>query len=288
MEVTMSNAINTNATSVSNDSAAKAADAAKAAAEAAKAAATANFVQSLVAELDGLSANCISWEKTSFKTANEELYALLARCLAIFESRFQNASDQERAALRKEVLARLQGKGIRVVKQSATLTMFIRLLFNSDRKRANSYAYVLTAAMTHGVRSAELAQWITQTGGIEEVKRRHLVKPETAQRQAELAQTRHRLESEIAQAHDAPLAQVALNGLEGDYVLLLARPNQDGQGARVVGVLPDASESLRKGLLQQLAKQRVAQAAELAKVAREAALLQVGGSSNDAQGRLSA
>jgi hypothetical protein len=288
MEVTMSNAINTNATSVSNDSAAKAADAAKAAAEAAKAVATANFVQSLVAELDGLSANCISWEKTSFKTANEELYALLARCLAIFESRFQNASDQERAALRKEVLARLQGKGIRVVKQSATLTMFIRLLFNSDRKRANSYAYVLTAAMTHGVRSAELAHWITQTGGIEEVKRRHLVKPETAQRQAELAQTRHRLESEIAQAHDAPLAQVALNGLEGDYVLLLARPNQDGQGARVVGVLPDASESLRKGLLQQLAKQRVAQAAELAKVAREAALLQVGGSSNDAQGRLSA
>jgi len=285
----MSNAINTNTTSVTNDSADKAAlGAAKAAAEAAKAAATASFVHSLVAELDGLSANCIHWEKTSFKKANEELYGLLARCQAIFETRFQNANDHERAALRKEVLARLQAKGIRVVKQSATLTMFIRLLFNSDRKRANSYAYVLTAAITHGVGSAELAQWITQAGGLEEVKRRHLVKPETAQRQAELAQTRQRLESEIAQARDAPLAQVALKGLEGDYVLLLARPNQDGQGAAVVGVLPDASESLRKGLLQQLAKQRVAQAAELAKVAKEAALLQVGGSSNDAQGKLSA
>lgn len=284
----MSNAINTNTTSVNNDSADNAADAAKAAAEAAKAAATAGFVKSLVAELDRLSANCISWEKTSFKKANEELYGLLAHCLAIFETRFKHASDEDRAALRKEVLARLQARNIRVVKQSATLTMFVRLLFNSDRKRANSYAYVLTAAMTHGVTSAELAQWITQTGGIEEVKRRHLVKPETAQRQAELAQTRQRLESEIAQAHDVPLAQVALNGLEGDYVLLLARPNGDGKGAAVVGVLPDASESLRKGLLQQLAKQRVAQAAELAKVAKEAASLSVGGSSNDAQGKLSA
>lgn len=284
----MSNAINTNTTSVNNDSADNAADAAKAAAEAAKAAATAGFVKSLVAELDRLSANCISWEKTSFKKANEELYGLLAHCLAIFETRFKHASDEDRAALRKEVLARLQARNIRVVKQSATLTMFVRLLFNSDRKRANSYAYVLTAAMTHGVTSAELAQWITQTGGIEEVKRRHLVKPETAQRQAELAQTRQRLESEIAQAHDVPLAQVALNGLEGDYVLLLARPNGDGQGAAVVGVLPDASESLRKGLLQQLAKQRVAQAAELAKVAKEAASLSVGGSSNDVQGKLSA
>jgi len=284
----MSNAINTNTTSVNNDSADNAADAAKAAAEAAKAAATAGFVNSLVAELDSLSANCISWEKTSFKKANEELYGLLAHCLAIFETRFKHASDEDRAALRKEVLARLQARNIRVVKQSATLTMFVRLLFNSDRKRANSYAYVLTAAMTHGVTSAELAQWITQTGGIEEVKRRHLVKPETAQRQAELAQTRQRLESEIAQAHDVPLAQVALNGLEGDYVLLLARPNGDGKGAAVVGVLPDASESLRKGLLQQLAKQRVAQAAELAKVAKEAASLSVGGSSNDTQGKLSA
>jgi len=203
----MSNAINTNATSVNNDSAAKAA------AEAAKAAATASFVTSLVAELDSLSANCISWEKTSFKKANEELYGLLAHCLSIFETRFKHASDEQRAALRKEVLARLQARNIRVVKQSATLTMFVRLLFNSDRKRANSYAYVLTAAMTHGVTSAELAEWIAQTGGIEEVKRRHLVKPETAQRQAELAQTRQRLESEIAQAHDAPLAQVALSGL---------------------------------------------------------------------------
>jgi len=284
----MSNAINTNTTSVNNDNADNAADAAKAAAEAAKAAATAGFVKNLVAELDRLSANCISWEKTSFKKANEELYGLLAHCLAIFETRFKHASDEDRAALRKEVLARLQARNIRVVKQSATLTMFVRLLFNSDRKRANSYAYVLTAAMTHGVTSAELAQWITQAGGIEEVKRWHLVKPETAQRQAELAQTRQRLESEIAQAHDVPLAQVALNGLEGDYVLLLARPNGDGKGAAVVGVLPDASESLRKGLLQQLAKQRVAQAAELAKVAKEAASLSVGGSSNDTQGKLSA
>lgn len=161
---------------------------------------------------------------------------MLAHCLSIFETRFKHASDEQRAALRKEVLARLQARNIRVVKQSATLTMFVRLLFNSDRKRANSYAYVLTAAMTHGVTSAELAQWIAQTGGIEEVKRRHLVKPETAQRQAELAQTRQRLESEIEQAHDAPLAQVALSGLEGDYVLLLARPNGDGQGQGQNGI----------------------------------------------------
>jgi len=161
--------------------------------------------------------------------------------------------------------------------------MFVRWVFNSDRKRANSYAYVLAAAISHGVRSDGLALWITEQGGIEEVKRRFMVKPETQQRQAELAQTRERVVAEIAQALDAPLAEVALGGLSGEYVLLLAKPNESGSGAAVVGVLSDASESMRKSLVQQVAKQRYEQMEAQAQVAREAAAL-TSRASNDALG----
>ena len=283
-EVTMSNSIVNPTAVIANPSIT--AEAAKVLAEAAKAqaaAATEAFVQKIIAELDGLSVNCGNWEKGAFKKANEELYALLAQCLSIFEARFLAATDADRAALRKAIVARLQAKGVRVVKQSATLTMFVRWVFNSDRKRANSYAYVLAAAISHGVRSDGLALWITEQGGIEEVKRRFMVKPETQQRQAELAQTRERVVAEIAQALDAPLAEVALGGLSGEYVLLLAKPNESGSGAAVVGVLSDASESMRKSLVQQVAKQRYEQMEAQAQVAREAAAL-TSRASNDALG----
>ena len=89
--------------------------------------------------------------------------------------------------------------------------------------------------------------------------------------------------AEIAQALDAPLAEVALGGLSGEYVLLLAKPNESGSGAAVVGVLSDASESMRKSLVQQVAKQRYEQMEAQAQVAREAAAL-TAGASNDALG----
>jgi nuclear transport factor 2 (NTF2) superfamily protein len=59
-----------------------------------------------------------------------------------------------------------------VQKNSTTLTMFIRYVFGSDRKRAHGYAYVLKAAISHGIRADGLEKFIFDEGGIEEIKRK--------------------------------------------------------------------------------------------------------------------
>jgi hypothetical protein len=134
-------------------------------------AANAAFANTIVQQLDVLSARRDQWEKTDYKKANDGLYALLADCLDVFNARFVKGSPDDQIALRRSLMQRLQADGIRVVKTSTTLTMLARFVFNSDRKRAQGYGYVLAAAVSHKVQAADFAAWVFKQGGLEEIKR---------------------------------------------------------------------------------------------------------------------
>jgi hypothetical protein len=58
-----------------------------------------------------------------------------------------------------------------------------------------------------------------------------------------------------------PLASVALDGLTGNYAVLLVKPKANG-GADVVGTLSDINEALVNALIQRMAKAQVEAAAE--------------------------
>lgn len=138
------------------------------------------FAASIAQQLDGLSVRRKQWETTDYKKANDGLYELLSECLAIYKSRFEQGSDSDKKALRVSLVQRLQADGIRVVKTSTTLTMLARFVFNSDRKRAQGYGYVLAAAVSHQVDAKDFAAWVVQQGGLEEIKRKMIKKPEAS------------------------------------------------------------------------------------------------------------
>ena len=237
------------------------------------------FANSSVQTLDGLVTRRKQWEATDYKKANEGLYALLADCLALFNDRFMKADATGQKALRVDLTAKLKADGVKVQKTSPTLTMFVRYVFGSDRKRAQGYAYVLRAAISDEVEAKGLADYIVKEGGIEEVKRKMVQSEESQAKLAAVKSAKVAVKAAAEQASVTPLATLPLAGVSGTYAVLLAQPTPDGM-VNIVGVLSDAKETLVEMLFAQMAKKKVDGDADTAVVSDEAADLMAGVSAN--------
>lgn len=224
--------------------------------------------KSIVQQLDALSTKRQAWELTDFKKANEGLYSLLSECLDVFHSQFVNASEEDRKSLRASLAELSKVKGIRVVKTTTTLTMFVRFVFGSDRKRAHGYSYVLKAAISRGIEAANLPAWIVEQGGIEEVKRQMVQSEDSIKRKQDIADATVAVQAEMEVAEISPLATVQIPGLKGEYVLMLAKPGADGY-ATVVATLNEVAQSTVNVLMTKMARVRVKEQAENAQVAKE-------------------
>ena len=239
------------------------------------------FANSIVQQLDVLSARRKEWEATDYKKANDGLYALLADCLAVFNEKFMKADATGQKALRIDLTSKLKAGGVKVQKTSPTLTMFVRYVFGSDRKRAQGYAYVLKAAISNGVTAKDLADYIIAEGGIEEVKRKMVMKEETIARRAAVDAAKVSVKAAAELASVTPLATVPLAGVTGDYVVLLAQPTPDGM-VNIISVLSDVKDTLVETLFAQMAKKKVEDDAADATVGNEASDLMAGVPANAA------
>lgn len=214
------------------------------------------FANTTVQTLDGLVARRVQWEATDYKKANEGLYALLADCLALFNEKFMKAGTDGQKALRQDLTAKLKAGGVKVQKTTPTLTMFVRYVFGSDRKRAHGYAYVLKAAISRGVDAKDLPAYIVSEGGIEEVKRKMVVKEETLAKRAAVEAAKVEVKKAVEIASAKPLATVTLAGLKGKYAVLLGEPTPDGM-VNIVGVLSEVKDTLVEALVAQMAKRKI-------------------------------
>ena len=233
------------------------------------------FSNNVVTELNGLLEKRKTWEATDYKKANQGLYSLLASCLDVFSSKFVNADDSDKKTLRGELAARLTADGIRVQRNTTTLTMFVRFVFGSDRKRAHGYTYVLKAAISYDVSAANLPSWIVEQGGIEEVRRQMIVSEEAKQRKADLANAQTQVKAGIEQAVVMPLAQVRLSGVTGEHALLLAKPSPDGI-VSIVGVISDINEAFYNSCLLKMARVKAADNAQTLALSKESTDLLAG------------
>lgn len=209
-----------------------------------------------VQSLDALAAKREVWESTDFKKANDGLYSLLADCLDVFNGKFVNALDAERKTLRMQLTSRLKAAGIKVQNNTTTLNMFVRFVFGSDRKRAHGYAYVLSAAIAESIEPVLLADWIRQSGGIEEIKRKMVRSEEAQLKQQQLQAEQSAVIADFAQADTQNLQRVNVGAMSGQYGLILVKPNPDGS-VSVLESLSDISEGLFNELVRRIAKDRV-------------------------------
>jgi len=108
------------------------------------------------------------WADGVFKTSNDLLYSLLAKCYEKYE---QMCADNEVGKkLRTDLNDYIVLHNIGVNKKSHTLIKIVKCVFGANKRRVSAYSIVLRAALDKGVKSSELVEFINTNGGVEEIR----------------------------------------------------------------------------------------------------------------------
>ena len=120
-----------------------------------------SFIEQLIIEQE-------VWSDTAFKTSNDMLYTLLAKCLAKYEE--MCADNDTGTKLRGELNDYIKLHNIAVNKNSHTLIKIVKCVFGTNKRRVSAYSIVLRTALFNKVKSTELADFIRNNGGVEEIR----------------------------------------------------------------------------------------------------------------------
>ena len=195
----------------------------------AKAGAKLGWTENVVRKATAL---CVAREKFETETlarSNKELYGILGGVYGLF-------IDAVRQDCLKEVVIRMKAvlteRNVRVQKNTNALTVFVRYVFNSDRKRAYNYASTLMAAVQAEIAVDELAAFIESKNGVEECKKVFRKKAETVQKEVALADAETRVLETLREMKAQKVVKLAGADAElaegADFVFVIARKNKNG------------------------------------------------------------
>jgi len=166
-----------------------------------------------------------TWEQGVYRTSNLALYAVLAKCLAIAQADTPELAKQRNAGL--EAFYKLRGYSYK--KDAPPATRVVKAVFgNVDRRRLSTYSLVLREAIKKRVQATQLAEWIEQNGGIQEIRLSQsatFVKPAV-----KVEQARQSFDTlpELATVKSEALSLLADGEFMGDCCLLIAEQNAEG------------------------------------------------------------
>jgi len=117
--------------------------------------------------LETLEGERLAWEQGVYRTSNQALYAVLAKCLAMATADTPEVAKQRNAAL--EAFYTLRSYHYK--KDAPAATRVVKAVFGGvDRRRLSTYSLVLREAIKQRVLAINLAEWIEQCGGIQEIR----------------------------------------------------------------------------------------------------------------------
>ncbi len=228
------------------------------------------FAATMTMSLDALSIARDSWEKNEYKTATNSLYDLLSQTYSVYEQLFIDATDDDRKTLRNSLATKLKADGVKVQLNTTTLSLLIRYVFKSDRKRVMRYRYAIEAAKSHAVKSADLTAWLHAQGGIDAVAKLITPSEETIAKREKIAAATLDVSSMIESRKTAPLANVTIAGLTAKTrTVFIAEPSLNGT-FNIVCVVEDIADGLYGGLVKAAAAQYSAKSDESLALQREA------------------
>lgn len=186
--------------------------------------------------------------------SNKVLYAILSDVLALYQAA-KNANCL--ADTTKEMKAVLKERGVRTQSNSPALTVFVRFIFNSDRKKAYNYANTLAAAIAAKVTPTDLPHFIERNGGVEECKKEYTQAAEVSQKH----QQHVTMFYDVVDSLKAKKAMeiVDLGGQSVDlkdgtnFAFLVARRNLDGT-FEILQAIPTTTKALETAAMNELTK----------------------------------
>jgi hypothetical protein len=181
--------------------------------------------QPLIKVLADLETERETWEQGAYRTSNLALYAVLAKCLAIAQADTPELAKQRNAGLE----AFYKQRGYSYKKDAPPATRVVKAVFGAvDRRRLSTYSLVLREAIKQKVLATQLAEWIEQNGGIQEIRLSQsatFVKPAAKVEQAR--QTFNTL-PELASVKSEALTLLADADFIGECCVLIAEQAANG------------------------------------------------------------
>jgi len=207
----------------------------------------------MIAKLDDLAAQRNVWQ-AEYDRTNKGLYNLLAGCLNMYYEIKGTTAEKEILAGIKTALA---ARGVRVLQSSPVLTMIVRYVFSTERRRAHAYARALRAAVNEKVTVENFADWVASFGGIEEVSSTKGATEETLNKRAVLVNKVEEVKQLLVQQLQNPLAVAPKTALvnavdTGEYTLLIGKMLANGE-TQVLSVVPDTTNAMIETALKLIA-----------------------------------
>ena len=217
------------------------------------------------------------FEGVELARSNKALYKLLTQVYELFEAARADIKCLKEAV--KTMSAKLKERGVKIQSNTPALTVFVRYVFNSDRKRAYAYTQTLMAAIQQEVKPAGLATFIECQNGVEECRKQLIKKDETVTKEAALkaagADVSNQLKSMRAVTTvSLPSASVSFSD-GAEFAFIVARSLGNGE-FELLRAVPHSTKAMHSSAVKELAKDLIVQrAAADEKAKTEAADLSV-------------
>lgn len=180
------------------------------------------------ARIEALVVERKAWEYGAYKKSNEQLYALLGECYSFYFELSGNEKEAKQA--RKELEDVLRSAGYRFNEGTHVLTKLVKYVFDGiDRRRVSAYSLVLREALAQKVKADAIPAFITNGGGVEEIRRSKSGTAKTATQKAALGKQAVS-SNELAVIKSETLAALAqqANKSAGDDVVAILTQQDDG------------------------------------------------------------
>lgn len=200
---------------------------------------------------------CEDWETGAFKSSNEQLYAILQTCHTLL------GNLRGETKLRKAFNALLDTLGIEYRSNTSLELKVVKAAFGKDNNRIHAYARLLEVAKTDLPTGTNLPEWITQQGGVEEIRRKPKDGPtpaEKAKRNRERAEeVLHNIDP-ISESFDPDDSLKPSRDSAYAFSVALVRLEKDGKATVVYGtnktrlieaVLAEAGANISERAIQQ-------------------------------------
>lgn len=178
---------------------------------------------------------------------NQELYRLLAGIYALYRSAKENGYSQEAVALMADKLEKAK---VKVQENTPALTVFVRYVYRTDRKRAYTYSQALSYAEKKAVPAEDLPSFIDAQGGVTKCKEANGAKADAS------AKAKEKTLGEMLESfkHEKPFQSFKLK--DGQYdkskdpgvALIVAKIDAEGQ-LHLFNILQDVGVGLLKQVL---------------------------------------
>jgi hypothetical protein len=186
---------------------------------------TAQATKSTIAFMEQLVIEHEVWQQNAFRTSNDQLYALLQKCYQIYKS--MEGNSPEAAALRNGLKDYIAIKGFTFKSSTHTLTKIVSCVFGIDRRRVSNYSIVLRNALSKGIHVQDIAEYIRNEGGVEEIRLQKSPNAMTAKQKAQIA-TNTVVVNNIGVVQSTALAEYFDAGKIGAHTVLIGTWQADG------------------------------------------------------------